>query len=155
MLARFDPFRDMVSMRRMMDRLIDQSLTGEGDSSQGEWAPALDVYEKEGEYLLKASLPGVKLDDIDVTFDQGTLSIKCDVKEDVEKEEGQYHLRERRYGTFSRSLSIPGSIKSDAIQAEYGDGVLTLHLPKSEEEKPKRIKINQGEKVISPKASQN
>ena len=90
-----------------------------------------------------------------MTFNQGNLSIKCEIKEDAEKEEGQYHLRERRWGTYSRSISLPGSIKSDAIQAEYGDGILSLRLPKSEEEKPKRIKIMQDQKMINARASKN
>jgi HSP20 family protein len=155
MLSRFDPFRDMVSMRRMMDRLIDQSLVGDGDAAQGDWTLPLDVLEKEDEYVLKASLPGVKMDDIEITFNRGTLNIKCVVNEDVEKEEGQYHLRERRWGTYSRAISIPGSIKVDAIQAEYSDGILTLCLPKSEEVKPKRIKISHEQDIVNAKASNN
>jgi HSP20 family protein len=155
MLSRFDPFRDMVSMRRMMDRLIDQNLVGDGEVAQGDWALPLDVREQENEYLVKASLPGVKLDDIEVTFNKGILTVKGDVKEDVEKEEGQYHLRERRWGTYSRSISLPSSIKADAIEAEFTDGVLSLRLPKSEEVKPKRINITQGQKTISAKANNN
>jgi HSP20 family protein len=155
MLSRFDPFRDMVSMRRMMDRMIDQSLNGEGEVAQSDWALPLDVLEQENEYVVKASLPGVKLDDIDVTFNKGVLTIKGEIKEDVEKEEGQYHLRERRWGTYSRSVSLPSSINGDAIQAEYKEGILSLRLPKSEEVKPKRIKITQGQEMISAKASKN
>jgi HSP20 family protein len=155
MLTRWDPFRDMVSMRRMMDRLIDQSLTGEGESTQADWTLPLDVVEQEGEYIVKASLPGVKLDDIDVTFDKGLLTIKSEIKEESEKEQGQYHLRERRWGSFSRSISLPSTVEADKINAEYMDGILTLHLPKSEEVKPKRIAIGAGRKVIDAKSGKN
>jgi HSP20 family protein len=148
MLTRWDPFRDMVSMRRMMDRLIDQSLTGEGENVQAEWTLPLDVIEQENEFVVKASLPGVKLDDIDVTFNKGMLTIKGEMKEESEKEEGQYHLHERRWGSYSRSIALPSSVEANAIRAEYQDGILLLRLPKTEEVKPKRITINAGQKAI-------
>jgi HSP20 family protein len=146
MLTRWDPFREMVTMRRAMDRLIESSLGDQGDLPQEEWMLPLDVVEQEDQYLVKASLPGIKPEDIDITYNKGVLTIKAELKEENEKAEGQYHLRERRSGTFVRSISLPGSVKGDEIQADYNDGVLELRLPKSEEVKPKRIAIQSAQK---------
>ena len=154
MLTRWDPFRDMISMRRMMDRMIDQSLGENGDLPQAEWSLPLDVVEHENEYVVKANLPGVKPDDLDITYDKGVLSIRGETKEESDKEEGQYHLRERRWGTFSRSISLPTVIQADEIQANFSNGILSLTLPKSEDVKPKRIAIQQGDqqKTIEAKS---
>ena len=151
MLNRFDPFREMVSMRRMMDRLIDQGFTGDGDSVTADWALPLDVVEQNDQFIVKASLPGVKMDDIEVTFNNGVLTVKGEIKEDTDHKEDQYHLRERRWGSFSRSISMPSTIQADEIKAEYQDGILVLHLPKSEAMKPKRIAITTGKKMIDSK----
>lgn len=146
MLTRWDPFREMLSLRREMDRLFDNVLSG----SQAGWQPtswdlALDVIENPDEFLVKASIPGINPDDLDITFSNNTLTIKGEIKEDKEFEQAQYHVRERRYGSFSRSISLPAGIQSDQITADYENGVLKLHLPKAEEVKPKRIQIKAGE----------
>ena len=154
MLSRWDPFREMISMRRAMDRLIDGSLSGQDQMSEVQWSLPLDVIEHDNEFIVKASLPGVKPDDIDVTFDKGMLTIKGQVMNESENEEGEYHLRERSYGTFTRTISLPSTIKADDIQANFNDGILTLELPKSEEVKPKRIAVNKGQqKSIDVKAT--
>ena len=142
MLSRWDPFREMVTMRRAMDRLIENSLSDEGASN--EWGLALDVVEDEDSYIIKASVPGVKPEDIDITYEQGMLTVKGQIKDESESTKGQYHLRERRYGTFSRTIALPTTVKPEDIQADYQDGILTLKLPKAEEVKPKRIPINSG-----------
>ncbi len=149
MLTRWDPFREMVSMRRAMDRLMENSLADEREMTS-EWGLALDVLEDENEFVVKASLPGIKPDDLDITYNKGTLTIRGEIKDESETTKGQYHLRERRYGTFTRSITLPASVKSDDIQADYHDGVLELKMPKSEEVKPKRIPIqaNSASRVI-------
>jgi HSP20 family protein len=129
-----------------MDRMFDNAFFGE----PLEWRTfsgdlALDVAENENEFLVKASLPGINPDDLDITFSGKTLTIKGEYKAEEEKEDVHYHMRERRYGSFSRSLSLPTPIKSDAIEAKYEAGVLTLHLPKTEEAKPKRIAVGVSE----------
>lgn len=152
MLTRWDPFREMVTMRRAVDRLMENSLGEQGEWTKAEWALALDVIEHENEFLVKASLPGVKPEDLDITFDKGILTLRGELRDESEKEQGQYHMRERRFGTFIRSVSLPTTVKADDINANYQDGVLTLHLPKAEEVKPRRIAIHTGEqKVINPK----
>ena len=143
MLTRWDPFREMMSMRHAMDRLIENTM-GEDWEHSSEWSLALDLVENDNEYLVKASLPGVKPDDIDITYDKGVLTIKGEVKQESETNEGQYHLRERRYGAFSRSVALPTSVRAEKIDAQYQDGVLTLKLPKADEVKPKRIPIQSG-----------
>jgi HSP20 family protein len=145
MLSRWDPFREMLTMRRAMDRLMENSVD-QGEWSKTEWALALDVLEHEDEFMVKASLPGVKPEDLDITFDKGLLTIRGEIKDDSEKEVGQYHLRERRFGTFVRTIALPTGVKAEDIQAEYSDGVLNLRLPKAEEGKPRRIAINSGQK---------
>lgn len=103
----------------------------------------LDVIEKDDEYLVKASLPGIKPEDLDITYQSNTLSIQGETTEEEKHEDARYHLQERRFGRFSRSVTLP-DVDADKIEAEYHDGVLTLHLPKSEEVKPKRIQIQTG-----------
>ena len=153
MLTRWDPFQEMMTLRSTVDRLFDNIF-----SSQSSWPLpasggfALDVAENENGYIVKASIPGVSLDDLDITITDNVLTIKGELKEDKEVKEAQYHVRERRLGSFSRSVSIPSKVNSDAIKAEFANGVLTLSLPKTEEVKPKRISVNaETPKVIEGK----
>lgn len=149
-LSRRDPFREMITLRSAVDRLFDSAFNGESDWAQSSWGVALDVTENENEYTVKATVPGVNPDDIDITFNNGMLTIKGEVKANEEKQGERYHMRERRYGSFSRSIALPTSINPDSIQASYDAGILTLHLPKAEEAKPKRIQIQSSgsQKVI-------
>lgn len=145
-LTRWDPFRDMMIMRRSMDRILENFFGESSDWTEPvTWGIALDLVEKPEEFIVKASLPGVKPEDVEVTFSENTLTIKGETRHEEEKEDARYHLRERRYGSFCRSLTLPRGIKGDAIEATYDAGVLTLHLPKSEEIKPKRITVRSTE----------
>jgi HSP20 family protein len=151
MITRWDPFQDLMSLRNTVDRMFDRTFGTEGNwqPTAMNWGLALDVVENEDEYLVKASLPGINPDDLEITFTNNILTIKGEVKEETEEKEARYHLRERRYGTFSRSISIPTQVK-------YENGVLYLHLPKTEEVKPRRIPIQSGEtKVIEATTSKN
>ncbi|MDI6693735.1 MAG: Hsp20/alpha crystallin family protein [Anaerolineales bacterium] len=139
-LTRWDPFREMMTFRNWMDRMFESAL------STPSWQPftwdlALDVAETDDEFLVKASLPGINPDDLEITYNNNVLTIQGEIKEEKDVEQHRYHLRERRYGNFSRSISLPATVKADAIQATYEAGVLTLHLPKVEEAKPKRIAV--------------
>lgn len=153
MLTRWDPFREMVSMRRAVDRLIENTMGTEDWNQVSEWALALDVAEDADSYIVKASIPGIKPDDLEITYNKGSLTIKGELKDENENINGEYHLRERRYGVFSRTIALPATVKSEDIQAKVDNGVLTLVLPKMEEIKPKRIQIQSGEgsKVIEAK----
>jgi HSP20 family protein len=148
-LVRWDPFREMLSLRRTMDRLFDDALTGsQSEYLPGAWNLALDVIENDDEYQVKASVPGIKPEDLDITYNNNTLMIKGEMKEEREVEETRYHLRERRFGSFSRSLTLPSNVNAEGIRADYDSGVITLHLPKAEEAKPKRITVHGSEKMI-------
>lgn len=156
-LIRWDPFREMMSLRNTIDRMFENSLLSSGMTGWEpmSWDLALDVAETDDDYVVKASLPGINPDDLDVTYDANTLTIKGEIRKEEDVEDRRYHLRERRYGTFSRSISLPSAIKGEKIEASYDAGVLTLRLPKSEEAKPKRIKVRSSEsrKMIEGKAT--
>jgi len=141
MLTRWDPFQEMINLRSAVDRLFDTSFGPAENHQPTTWGLALDVVEKEDEFLVKASVPGINPDDLDITFTDNVLTIKGETKAEEEKDEGSYHLRERRYGSFSRSITLGSKITAEKIQAGYENGVLTLHLPKAEDVKPKRISI--------------
>jgi HSP20 family protein len=141
MLTRYDPFREMLSLRRAMDRMFDRALDTDSEWQPVAWNLALDVAENKDEFLIKASIPGINPDDLEITYTDNVLTIKGETKEEKEIKEDQYHLRERRFGTFSRSITLP-KIKAEAIEARYEAGVLTLKLPKVEEAKPKKIAIH-------------
>lgn len=146
-LTRWDPFRELASMREMMDRVFDRELSAPASWST-DWNLALDVVENPDSFVVKASVPGVKPDDLEITYNDRVLTIKGEMHEDRAVEQSRYHMRERRYGKFSRSISLPGTIDADHIQANYDAGVLTLTLPKTEEAKPRRIAIQNGSKII-------
>jgi HSP20 family protein len=138
------PFRDFERMRREMDRYWDDFFdlgpnrkTEEG----GEWFPSLDVSETKNDIVVKAELPGMDPKDIDISLSHGTLILKGERKTEKEEKEEDYHLIERSYGRFCRSVPLPSEVQSDKINASYKDGVLKITLPKSEKTKRKEIKI--------------
>ncbi len=140
MLTRWDPFQEMLNLRRTVDRLFDNA-NPDHEWQPMQWGLAVDVVENKDDFVIKASVPGINPDDLDISYSDDTLTIKGEIKSDKDYQEDQYHLRERRYGSFARSISLPTKIKGDAIEASYQNGVITLRLPKSEEVKPKRIPI--------------
>ena len=154
MLSRYDPFREMMTLRSAMDRLFDSAFVGSREDLEfANWGLALDVSETGDEYLVKASVPGVNPDDLEITYNNKVLTIKGETKQENKVEETRYHLRERRFGSFARSVSLPTAVDSDHIEAGYENGVLTLHLPKTEETKPRRISISSRDKMIEGKVA--
>jgi HSP20 family protein len=145
MLTRWDPFQEMLNLRRTVDRLFDNVGTDREWAQPMLWGLAVDVVENKDEFIIKASVPGISPDDLEISYTDDTLTIKGEIKSENEVKENQYHLRERRYGSFSRSISLPNKVKGDAIEATCQNGVLTLRLPKAEEVKPKRIAIKTGD----------
>jgi len=145
-VVRWDPFRDMVSLRDAMDRLFDESFVrprGEGAMLAGrERTLAVDVYETEDDLVVEASLPGIKPEEVDISVVGNTLTIKGEREEHREKEEeGKYYFREQRYGAFQRSIGLPVEVNADKAEATFENGVLKLSLPKAEEAKPKHIQV--------------
>ena len=142
MIRRWDPYREMMVLRNSMDRVVDRELALAPNSWKSfKWSVALDVVESEDEYLVKASLPGINPEDLEITFEDNQLTIKGESIEEEEIDEARFHLRERRFGRFTRSIKLPSGIESEKIEANYDKGVLKLHLPKVEEVKPKKIMI--------------
>jgi HSP20 family protein len=144
-IERWDPFREAVSLRDAMNMLFQESFVRPNGSmamAQGGSAPLpLDVSENENQFVIKASLPGVRPEDVDVTVQGDTLTIRGESKAEEEEKGEHWHLRERRFGQFQRSVSLPARVSADAARAQYDHGILTLTLPKAEEAKPRQIKI--------------
>lgn len=152
MLTRWDPFQEMLNLRRTVDRLFDNASADRDWAESPVWGLAVDMVENKDEFIVKASVPGINPDDLDISYSDDTLTIKGEIKQDKEVKEDQYHMRERRYGSFVRSIALPTKIKGDSIEASYQNGVITLRLPKAEEVKPKRIAIKvDDQKVIEGK----
>lgn len=142
MLVRWNPYREMNRMRRMMDRVYDENLAQRWAASDEATSPlALDVKETEEAYIVKATLPGIDPQDVEITYTNKTLSIQGELKNEEEHENERYHMRERYSGKFYRQLRLPFPINEEAIDAKYEHGILTLTLPKSEELKPKKIVV--------------
>ena len=138
------PFREFDRMRRDMDRLWDSFLEGtprRRGEERGEWLPSLDVSETKNELVVKAEVPGMDAKDIDISLSDGVLTIKGEKKQEKEEKEADYHLIERSYGAFTRSIQLPKEVQGEKINASYKDGILRITLPKSEEAKKKEIKI--------------
>ncbi len=138
------PFREFDRMRRDMDRLWDSFLEGapgRRDEERGEWLPSLDVSETKNELVVKAEVPGMDAKDVDISLSDGVLTIKGEKKQEKEEKEADYHLIERSYGAFTRSIQLPKEVQGDKINASYKDGILRITLPKSEEAKKKEIRI--------------
>jgi HSP20 family protein len=148
MLTRWDPFQEMLNLRRTVDRLFDNASPDREWAQSIMWGLAVDVVENKDDFIVKASVPGINPDDLDISYADDTLTIKGEITSDNEVKENQYHLRERHFGSFSRSISLPTKIKGDAVEASYQNGVVTLRLPKAEEVKPKRITIKVGDQKM-------
>lgn len=145
-LVRWNPFREAISLREAMDRLFEDSFVhpfGSWSLAGGDWQTlAVDLYETDNELVLEASLPGFTADNVEISLTGNSLTIKGEVKhEDEKKEKGRYHVRERRYQAFQRTVTLPVAINAEAAEAVFENGVLKLTLPKVEEAKPKRISV--------------
>jgi len=144
-IVRWEPFRDLATAQRDFDRLFRGAFTsqlGDTELSTRSWAPPVDIYETEDAIVLKAELPGADPKDVEVRVEDNTLYLKGERKFEKEVKEQNYHRVERSYGSFARSFSLPNSISTDKVKAEFKDGLLTLTMPKREESKPKTIKID-------------
>ena len=138
------PWREVDVLRREMDRLWEsffEGRPGKKPEEAGEWLPSLDVAETKNDLVVKAELPGMDPKDIDISLSNGFLTIKGEKKQEKEEKDENYHLIERSYGSFTRSVRLPREVQSDKITASFKNGVLRVTLPKSEEAKKKEIKI--------------
>ncbi len=144
-LVRWDPFRELEEMSDRLNRVFTRpAVRTNGNKEQltvADWMPIVDISETDGEYLIKAELPEVKKEDVKVTVENGVLTLQGERRQDKEEKGKKYHRVERSYGSFVRSFTLPESIDESGVKAEYKDGVLNLHLPKSEKVKPKAIEV--------------
>ena len=150
-LVRFSPTSEMRSLQREIDRLFDNFTPArkreEGGSEpapaqQANWTPRVDLAETEDEYSIRLDVPGVAKEDIEINFQDSTLSISGERVTSSKEEESDFVRVERSAGRFFRSFSLPKTIKENEITAEYDNGVLTIHVPKAGEKKPRRIEVN-------------
>ena len=135
MLTRYDPFRDREGTGLDFDRLIGQAF------SKNAWVPALDIRETEDRFEVTVDLPGMRSGDVEVTFEDGTLTIRGQREFTREEGEGQYHRIERSYGSFARSVRLPRVADAERIEASFDNGVLTVLVPKRDEAKPRTIEV--------------
>ena len=142
-LSRWEPVRGLSAFHEQVNRLFGDTFSRgrSGEAELASWAPAVDIYETENELVVKADLPDMKEKDIDVRVENNTLTIRGERKFSEQVHEDDYLRVERAYGTFTRSFSLPNTVNTEGIHAEYRDGVLTVRMPKREESKPKQIKI--------------
>jgi HSP20 family protein len=136
--------REIQTMRNLMDRFFDEPFFSAPQlwSQRGEHFPVpLDVVEEEGQYIVKASVPGINPEDVEITLTDNVLTIKGESKSESESNEQNYHMRERRFGSFMRQIALPMGVNADEVEATYENGVLILRLPKSEAAKPKKISV--------------
>lgn len=144
-IVRWTPNRDINTLWNAFDRMFDDSYMMPSEQPRS-WGLALDVAENDSAYLVKASVPGVDPQDIDVTIEKNILTISGESRADETINTEEYRLRERRFGTFSRSLRLPAEVNADSIEASYEKGVLSLVIPKTEEVRPKKIAVKINEK---------
>ena len=140
-LIRWEPMREMMTLREAMDRLFDDAFTRPLSFSGVSTSPAIDMYQTEDDVVVKAALPGLKVEDVDITVTGETLTLRGEFKQENEQKESSYYIREQRSGSFERSLLLPTDVKADKAKADFADGILTITMPIAEEVKPKSIMI--------------
>lgn len=149
-LTRWDPFHELVNLQDRMNRLFAQPIQfgkfgNEESLTQGSFVPPVDVYEDEHSIQLKMEVPGIEEKDIDIRLENNLMTVKGERQFSKETKEENYRRIERRYGSFSRSFTLPNSINAEDVKAQYDKGVLTIRLGKRAEAKPKQIKVTVGE----------
>lgn len=145
-ITRWDPFRELDELQNRISTLFGRApVRKEGDKQEAlrvaEWAPLVDITEDDKEYTIKAELPDVKKDEIKISVQNDVLSITGERKYEKEEKNKKYHRVERAYGSFSRSFTVPEDADGDRVSAEFKDGLLQVHLPKSEKVKPKTVEV--------------
>jgi HSP20 family protein len=144
-IVRFDPFRELTAMQDRINRIFGEAYTRRFDddvSTRGDWIPPVDIYQNDRqEIVIKAEMPGLKREDIDLRVENNTLTLKGERKRETEVKDEQYHRVERVHGVFVRSFSLPATVDANNVSADYKDGILTVVLPMREEAKPRQIQV--------------
>lgn len=145
-LSRWNPMRELEDMQHRFEHLLERSPlqlrnNGEESLTTAEWTPPVDVAEDDKEYVIKAELPEIRKEDVKVSIENGLLSISGERKFEKEEKNKKYHRVERAYGYFSRSFSLPDAVDAEQVKADFKEGMLTIHVPKSESARPKQIEV--------------
>ena len=140
-LTRWEPVREMMTLRKAMDRLFDDAFTRPLSISGGSVVPAIDLYQNNDEVVVKAALPGLKADDVHISVIADVLTLRGEFKQENEQKDTTYYIHEQRYGSFERSVMLPSEVQSDKAKADFENGVLTITLPKAESVKPRTVSI--------------
>ena len=144
-LKKWDPFRDLISIQERMNQLFDETFSsrkeGIEEFSKGNWSPPVDIYETGSNVVLKAEIPGMSQEDIEIKIEDNTLILKGERKLEKASHEETYYRVERSYGTFMRSFTLPNSVDQDQVSATYDSGIFKIVMPKKDEDKPKSIKV--------------
>jgi HSP20 family protein len=150
-VSRWDPFQDLLSIQDEMNQLFTRASGQQQRPAQGAesgrqrmWAPALDISERKDAYVVTVEVPGVKPEELDITLEDGLLTIQGERRFTQESSDQQWHRVERRYGSFRRSITLPSQVQAESIEASFEDGVLEVIVPKAEEAKPKKITVRPG-----------
>ncbi len=146
--AAWDPFRELAAVQERLNRLFGEFYGRRGEEdvwTGGDWSPPVDIFETDAqELVLQLDLPCVSRDAIDVRVEDNTLTIRAERKRPAELRDEQYHRQERSFGSFGRTFTLPATVDTSRIRAEYRDGVLTVRLPKREEARPKQVQVQVG-----------
>ena len=140
-VTRWDPFRDLITLQDRVSRLFADGATRFPGEAIAPWVPAVDIYEEPERIVLRAEIPGVSREDIEVQLENGTLTLRGEKKQEKEVDSGNAQRIERFYGTFSRSFVLPTSVSADRIRATCKDGLLEVIVPKAEDAKPRKIEV--------------
>jgi len=160
-MTRWDPFQDLRTAQdemTQMSPMLAHALglhTQQANARAPAWVPALDISERKDAYLVSVELPGLKAEDLDITMEDGLLTIQGERHFANDSSEQQFHRVERRYGAFRRSITLPAHVMAEGIQASFEDGVLQILVPKAEEAKPKRIQVRPGRTEITAASSED
>jgi HSP20 family protein len=160
-MMRWDPFQDlrsaqdeMAQMSPMLAHALGLHTQPQGSGTATAWAPALDISERKDAYLVTVELPGVEAEDLEITMEDGLLTIQGERQFAHDSSEQQFHRVERRYGAFRRSITLPAQVQAEQIEASFENGVLQIEVPKAEEAKPKRIQVRPGRAEVSAASSE-
>jgi HSP20 family protein len=144
-IVRWDPFRELEDMSNRLNRLFDRPAPRTGNGKEAltvaDWVPSVDISETDTEFLIKAELPEVKKEDVKVTLQDGVLTIQGERRQEKEEKDKRFHRVERSYGSFVRSFTLPEYVDDAKVKADFREGILNLHVPKSERAKPKAIEV--------------
>ncbi len=140
-LIRWEPMRDMITLREAMDHLFDEAFTRPFGLATDMQIPAVDMYQTDNDVVVRATLPGITAEEVQISITGDLLTIKGETKEDHKVDEKAYHIREQRFGSFERALRLPTAVVSEKARADFENGILTITLPKAEDVKAKTITV--------------